>query len=69
MAIGRLIAKALLEGDDVHVEGFGTFVREAPPAAVHDHEQHRIWTPPRPVIDFRVENGPGDDAQVRGSHA
>lgn len=55
MALGRLIAQALLEGKDVHVAGLGTFVNESPSAAVHEHERHRIWTAPKDEIRFDPE--------------
>jgi nucleoid DNA-binding protein len=68
MALGRLIAKALLEGRQVRVEGFGTFSRHTPSAAVHDHEKHRIWTAPRDEIRFEpsgpsVEPAASDEAR------
>ena len=69
MALGRLIAKALLEGKRVRIDGFGTFSRQTPTAAVHDHEQHRIWTGPRDEIRFEpadsVGNGLGSPDGVR----
>ncbi len=56
MALGRLIAKALLEGKQVHIDGFGTFSRDTPSAAVHNHEKHRIWTAPRDEISFEASD-------------
>lgn len=47
MAIGRLIAEALLKGERVDVPGLGVFQREEEPAAVHEHGERRIWTAPR----------------------
>lgn len=47
MAIGRLIAEALLKGERVDVPGLGVFKREEEPATVHEHGERRIWTAPR----------------------
>jgi len=70
MAIGRLIAKALLEGSGVQVRGFGTFHNKAPRAQQHVHESHRIWTSPRSEVGFVEEahaNLPGiASTQTRG---
>lgn len=59
MAIGRLIAKSLLVGEEVGVKGFGTFFNEAPSAQQHVHEKHRIWTSPRTSMAFREDPSTG----------
>ena len=47
IAIGRLIARALLEGKNVEVPGLGTFTRSHVPAQKHLNGDRVIWTPPK----------------------
>ena len=63
MAIGRLIAEALLKGERVDVPGLGVFQREEEPATVHEHGERRIWTAPR----ARIALVPSENAKPGGS--
>ncbi|MDA0874533.1 MAG: hypothetical protein O3C45_05655 [Bacteroidetes bacterium] len=63
MAIGRLIAEALLKGEHVDIPGLGVFRRDEEPATVHEHGDRRIWMAPR----ARVVLGHRDDAPKGGS--
>lgn len=47
MAIGRLIAEALLKGESVDIPGLGVFQREVDPSTVHEHGDRQIWTAPQ----------------------
>ena len=64
MAIGRLIAEALLKGERVDVPGLGVFQREEEPSTVHEHGERRIWTAPQARVTLvQSEQGrPGGSA-------
>lgn len=52
ITIGRLIARALLEGKNIEVPGLGTFTRKHVPAQKHLNGDRVIWTPPSTNVNL-----------------
>ncbi|NBW93194.1 MAG: hypothetical protein EBR20_02285 [Bacteroidetes bacterium] len=70
VSIGRILAKALLEGKTVHIEGMGMLAPQNRAADVIEAGGRRVWTPPVNGIaftsdtqtwDMQMNQGPRED--------